>query len=299
VELPKSIDPRVAAARVSSVTPVLFCRGVKLALTKPCVMGILNVTPDSFSDGGRFVRSGRIDVGAVVAAAHDMIDAGAAIVDVGGESTRPGATPVDEDEELRRVIPVVEHLARLGTIISVDTSNAAVARSALEAGAHLINDVRALTSPELLAVVADSDAAVCLMHMRGEPRTMQQSPGYIDVVAEVRAYLEQRAQQCEAAGIPRERIMLDPGFGFGKTLDHNLTLLRRLSDIVSLGYPVMAGLSRKGMIGTLTGRSAEARVAGSVAAAVVAVQNGARVVRVHDVGPTVDALKVVDAVMEI
>lgn len=299
MELPKSIDPRLAAARGNAVAPVLFCRGVQLALTKPCVMGILNVTPDSFSDAGRFARSGRIDVGAVVAAAHDMIGAGAAIVDVGGESTRPGATPVDEDEELRRVIPVVEHLAGLGTIISVDTSNAAVARSALEAGAHLINDVRALTSPELLAVVADSDAAVCLMHMRGEPRTMQQSPAYLDVVAEVRAYLEQRALQCEAAGIARERIMLDPGFGFGKTVDHNLTLLRRLSDIVSLGYPVMAGLSRKGMIGTLTGRSTDARVAGSVAAAVVAVQNGARIVRVHDVGPTVDALKVVDAVMEI
>jgi dihydropteroate synthase len=299
VELPKSIDPRLMATRVSSVAPVLFCRGVQLSLTKPCVMGILNVTPDSFSDGGRFVRSGRIDVGAVVAAARDMIDAGAAIIDVGGESTRPGALPVDEDEELRRVIPVVEHLAQLDTIISVDTSKAAVARSALDAGAHLINDVRALSSPELRAVVADSDAAVCLMHMRGEPRTMQQSPAYIDVVAEVQAYLEQRALQCEAAGIARERIMLDPGFGFGKTLDHNLMLLRRLSDIVSLGYPVMAGLSRKGMLGTLTGRSADARVAGSVAAAVVAVQNGARIVRVHDVGPTVDALKVVDAVMEI
>jgi len=262
-------------------------------------MGILNVTPDSFSDGGRFVRSGRIDMGAIAAAAREMIDAGAAIIDVGGESTRPGATPVDEDEELRRVIPVVEHLAATGTIISVDTSKAAVARIALKAGAHLINDVRALTSPELLAAVADSAAAVCLMHMRGEPRTMQESPAYRDVVAEVRGYLRERALQCEAAGIARERIMLDPGFGFGKTLQHNLTLLRRLHDIVSLGYPVMAGLSRKGMIGTLTGQSADARVAGSVAAAIVAIQNGARVVRVHDVGATVDALKVVDAVMEI
>jgi dihydropteroate synthase len=257
------------------------------------------VTPDSFSDGGRFVRSGRIDIGAVVAAAREMIDAGAALIDVGGESTRPGAQPVNDDEELRRVIPVVEQLAALGTIISVDTSKAAVARSALEAGAHLINDVRALASAELLEVVADSDAGVCLMHMRGEPRTMQASPMYVDVVTEVLGYLEQRALQCEAAGIARERIMLDPGFGFGKTLDHNLMLLRRLSDIVGLGYPVMAGLSRKGMIGMLTGRSAGARVAGSVAAAVIAVQNGARVVRVHDVGPTVDALKVVDAVMEV
>jgi dihydropteroate synthase len=297
VVLPKSTDG-FAAARVNSAPPILFCRGMQLALAKPCVMGILNVTPDSFSDGGRFIRSGRVDVGAVVAAAREMINAGAAIIDVGGESTRPGATSIDEDEELRRVIPVVEHLAALGTIISVDTSNAAVARTALKAGAHLINDVRALASPELLAVVADSDAAVCLMHMRGEPRTMQASPAYIDVVADVRGYLERRALECEAAGIARERIMLDPGFGFGKTLEHNLTLLRRLCDVVSLGYPVMAGLSRKGMIGALTGRSADARVAGSVAAAIVAVQNGARVVRVHDVGPTVDALKVVDAVME-
>jgi len=262
-------------------------------------MGILNVTPDSFSDGGRFFRSGSVDVGAVAAAAREMITAGAAIIDVGGESTRPGATSVDEDEELRRVIPVVEHLAAMGTIISVDTSKAAVARIALKAGAHLINDVRALASPDLLAVVADSDAAVCLMHMRGEPRTMQDSPTYVDVVAEVRDYLEDRALRCEASGIARERILLDPGFGFGKTLTHNLTLLRRLYDIVSLGYPIMAGLSRKGMIGTLTGRSADARVSGSVAAAIVAVQNGARVVRVHDVGATVDALKVIDAVMEI
>lgn len=261
-------------------------------------MGILNVTPDSFSDGGRFVRTGRIDTAAAAAAAREMIEAGAAIIDVGGESTRPGATPVDETEELRRVIPVVEHLATMGTIISVDTSKAAVARTALMAGAHLINDVHALTSPELLAALADSDAAVCLMHMHGEPRTMQNAPTYDDVVAEVRSYLEQRALQCEIAGISRERIMLDPGFGFGKTLAHNLDLLRRLRDIVSLGYPVMAGLSRKGMIGTLTGRGADARVAGSVAAAVVAVQNGARVVRVHDVGATVDALKVATAVME-
>ena len=298
VDLPKSTDS-AAVACVNSAPPVLFCREVRLSLAKPCVMGILNVTPDSFSDGGRFMGSGRVDVGAVAAAAREMIDAGASIIDIGGESTRPGAMPVGEDEELRRVIPVVERLAAFGTIISVDTSKATVARTALDAGAHLINDVRALASPELFAVVADSDAAVCLMHMRGEPRTMQESPAYIDVVAQVRDYLAQRALQCETAGISHERIMLDPGFGFGKTMEHNLTLLRRLSDIVSLGYPVVAGLSRKGMIGTLTGRPAEARVAGSVAAAIVAVQNGARVVRVHDVGATVDALKVIDAVMEI
>lgn len=228
-----------------------------------------------------------------------MIEAGAAIIDVGGESTRPGALAVSEQEELRRVIPVVARLAAIGVVISVDTSKAAVARAALAEGAHLINDVRAMTDTDLLSAVAQSDAGLCLMHMRGEPRTMQDSPTYTDVVAEVRSFLEQRALECRMAGIAQDRILLDPGFGFGKTLTHNLALLRHLDEIVSLGYPVMAGLSRKRMIGTLTGREANACVAGSVAAAIVAVQNGARVVRVHDVGATVDALKVVAAVMEI
>jgi dihydropteroate synthase len=283
---------------VKSLAPILLCRDVRLSLARPCVMGILNVTPDSFSDGGRFTRNERLDVGAAAGAALAMIEAGAAIIDVGGESTRPGATPVDAQEELRRVIPVVERLATMGTIISVDTSKAAVARAALAAGAHLINDVHALADPDLLAVVAESDAGLCLMHMRGEPRTMQAAPEYIDVVAEVRSFLERRAQECRTAGIDSERILVDPGFGFGKSLAHNLTLLRRLDEIVSLGYPVMAGLSRKRMIGTLTGRETDGRVAGSVAAAIVAVQNGARIVRVHDVAATVDALKVVSAVME-
>ncbi len=227
-----------------------------------------------------------------------MIDAGAAIIDVGGESTRPGASPVDTDEELRRVIPIVERIARMATIISVDTSKAAVARAALDSGAHLINDVRALTDPDLLGVVAASDAAVCLMHMRGEPKTMQDAPSYDDVVAQVRDFLADRARCCEGAGISRERILIDPGFGFGKTLQHNLSLLRRLAEVAALGLPVMVGLSRKGMVGTITGRKVDARVAGSVAAAVVAVQNGARIVRAHDVGATVDALKMVSSIME-
>ena len=262
-------------------------------------MGVLNVTPDSFSDGGRFLRDGRIDPSAAVATAQQMIDDGAAIIDVGGESTRPGATPVDSEEELRRVIPIVERLSGLATIVSVDTSKAVVARAALAAGAHMINDVRALDDPDLFDVVAGSDLAVCLMHMRGEPGTMQQNPHYQDVVMEVSDHLGTRSRRCEAAGIALERIVVDPGFGFGKTLEHNLTLLRRLDEITQLGYPVLVGLSRKAMIGTITGRGPDARVAGSVAAALFAVQRGARIVRAHDVAATVDALNVASRIMGI
>lgn len=284
---------------MESSAPVLFCRTQRLSLATPRVMGVLNATPDSFSDGARFFRAGRLDVGAAAAAAAEMIDAGAAIIDVGGESTRPGSSPVEADEELRRVIPIVERIAAMATIISVDTSKAAVARAALDSGAHLINDVRALADPDLLGVVAASDAAVCLMHMRGEPKTMQDAPSYEDVVAEVRSFLADRVRCCERSGIGRARILIDPGFGFGKTLQHNLSLLRRLAEVASLGLPVMVGVSRKGMVGSITGRKVDARVAGSVAAAVVAVQNGARIVRAHDVVATVDALKVVSSIMEI
>jgi len=279
--------------------PILLCRDRQLPLATPCVMGILNVTPDSFSDGGRFLRDGAQDVEAAVSAAIAMVEDGAALIDVGGESTRPGATPVEEAEELRRVIPIVERLASIGTIVSVDTSKPGVARAAIEAGAHLINDVRALTDPGVLRAVAASDVAVCLMHMQGEPPTMQKAPHYENVVLEVRAYLGERAARCRDAGIDRERIVIDPGFGFGKTLDHNLALLRGLSELTDLGYPVMVGLSRKGMIGTITGRAADARVAGGLAAAVVAVQNGAKIVRTHDVAATVDALKMVSRIMEV
>lgn len=263
-------------------------------------MGVLNVTPDSFSDGGRFLRNdGGIDVSAAVAAAAQMIEDGAAIIDVGGESTRPGATPVDCDEQLRRVIPIVERLAGMATIVSVDTSNARVARAALDAGARLVNDVCGLEAADLLAVVAATDAGVCLMHMRGEPRTMQEAPRYRDVVSEVSNYLRDRAGQCEAAGIARQRIAIDPGFGFGKTLVHNLTLLRRLHDIAAVGYPVLVGLSRKGMIGSITSRQSDQRLAGSVAAAVVAVQNGARIIRTHDVAATIDAIEVAVRIMDV
>jgi dihydropteroate synthase len=281
-----------------SPVPTLQCRDRQLPLATPCVMGILNVTPDSFSDGARFIRNGSADVEAAVAAAIAMVEDGAAVIDVGGESTRPGATPVEEAEELRRVIPIVERLVSIGTIVSVDTSKAAVVRAAIDVGAHVINDVRALSDPGALRAVADSNVAVCLMHMQGEPPTMQIAPRYEDVVVEVKAYLSERLARCHDAGISRERIAIDPGFGFGKTLEHNLTLLRRLSELNELGYPVLVGLSRKGMIGAITGRASGARLAGGLAAAVVAVQKGARIVRTHDVASTVDALKMVSRIME-
>jgi dihydropteroate synthase len=262
-------------------------------------MGILNVTPDSFADGGRFVQGDRIDVGAAVAAAQTMAAAGAAIIDVGGESTRPGADGVSVADELRRVIPVVERIAAIGTIVSVDTSKEAVARAALEAGAHMINDVRAGADAGLLDTVARHGAALCLMHMRGEPRTMQDAPVYDDVVTEVCSFLDASAAHSRAAGIDARRIVVDPGFGFGKNVAHNLALLEHLDAIVGLGYPVLVGLSRKRTIGALTGRDAPAeRVYGSVAAAVLAVERGADIVRVHDVEATMDALRVVAAVRE-
>lgn len=253
-------------------------------------MGILNVTPDSFSDGGRFDA-----LDAAIAQAETMLEAGAAIIDVGGESTRPGAADVPLDEELRRVIPVIEAIrARFDTIVSIDTSKAEVMRQAVGAGAGLINDVRALREPGALEAAAATDAAVCLMHMQGQPRTMQDAPHYDDVVAEVRAFLDGRIQACVEAGIARQRLMLDPGFGFGKTLAHNLTLLDGLAVLTETGLPLLAGMSRKRMIGSLLGdRAVDQRVAGSVAAAVIAAMNGARVLRVHDVPETVDAMRIV------
>jgi dihydropteroate synthase len=256
-------------------------------------MGVLNVTPDSFSDGGQFVR-----LDAAVARGLQMAEEGAAIIDVGGESTRPGAQPVDLDEELRRVIPVIARLrSRTQAVLSVDTSKAEVMHAAAAAGAAMINDVRALREPGALEAAVNSGCAVCLMHMLGEPRTMQQAPRYDDVVGEIRRFLESRVQACLAAGLPLERMVVDPGFGFGKTLAHNLELLRRLGELSVNGLPVLAGLSRKSMVGTLTGRCADERIHGSVALAVVAAMNGARILRVHDVAATVDALNVVAAVL--
>jgi dihydropteroate synthase len=254
-------------------------------------MGVLNVTPDSFSDGGRF-----FDAGTAVSHGLALAGEGAAFIDVGGESTRPGADPVGLEEELRRVIPVIERLAGATTaVISVDTSRPEVMRAAAAAGAGLINDVRALREAGALEAARSSGCAVCLMHMQGEPRTMQAAPAYLDVVGEVRAFLAERAQACRAAGISADRLVLDPGFGFGKTLEHNLTLLRRLPELSVDGLPLMVGLSRKSMVGALTGRPPQERVHGSVALALIAGLNGARILRVHDVAPTVDALKIMAA----
>ena len=255
-------------------------------------MGVINVTPDSFSDGGRFFDRDR-----AVEHAKSLLEDGADLLDIGGESSRPGADPVDSDEELRRVLPVLERLVELPVPVSVDTCKPAVMRHAITAGAAMINDILALGAPGALeAVAAGSDVAVCLMHMRGEPRTMQHDPQYRDVVGEVQTFLTERAGAAVAAGIGRERIVLDPGFGFGKTAQHNLDLIRALSRLRGIGYPLLAGLSRKGLFGKIAGREAGGRVYASVAGAVLAVQRGASIVRVHDVAATRDALLVLRAI---
>ncbi|MEO8308877.1 MAG: dihydropteroate synthase [Pseudomonadota bacterium] len=251
-------------------------------------MGVLNITPDSFSDGGRYANTQD-----ALARALEMVAQGAAILDVGGESTRPGAQPVELQQELDRVIPLIEKLhAQVDVVISIDTMKPEVMRAAVAAGAEMVNDVLALQSPGAMQAVADSGAAVCLMHMQGTPRTMQVDPHYDDVVAEVESFLLQRAQACVDAGIARERVVLDPGFGFGKTLQHNLSLLAGLPRIASHGYPVLAGLSRKAMLARLLGRPVEQRLAGSLALATIAVERGARILRSHDVAATCDAVAV-------
>ena len=269
----------------------LTCGDTVLDLAEPCVMGVLNVTPDSFSDGGRYA-----DLAAAVARGVAMVEEGAAIIDVGGESTRPGAAAVSVQEELARVIPVIEQLAaRVAVPISVDTSKPAVMSAAVAAGASLVNDVRALREPGALDAVARTGAAVCLMHMQGEPRTMQASPAYEDVVAEVRRFLAGRVEACVAAGIARERICVDPGIGFGKLPEHNLALLAGLGRLADPAIPVLVGVSRKSLIGIITGRPAAERLAGSVAFAALAASRGAAIIRAHDVAATVDAVKVASA----
>ena len=274
----------------------LRCGERILTLDHARVMGVLNITPDSFSDGGQFHRNNRLDLGAVQACAEAMVEAGAAILDVGGESTRPNAPVIDAKEELDRVMPVVETLLGLDTIVSVDTSKAVVADAALRAGCHLINDISGLADENMLSVVAASNAALCLMHMQGRPAIMQNNPTYRDVVSEVRHFLETRVERCLQAGLGDDRLVTDPGFGFGKTLQHNLELLRRLESTRVDRLPILAGLSRKSMLGTLTGRSVHDRGPGSLAAAVLAAERGANILRVHDVAATVDALKVLEAV---
>lgn len=262
-----------------------------LTLDRPLVMGIVNVTPDSFADGGLYASHK-----AAHAHARRLLAEGADILDIGGESTRPGAAPVDEEEEMGRVLPLLERLADCGKPVSIDTRKPRVMRAAIAAGAAMINDVDALRAPGALAALAASNAAVCLMHMQGQPGTMQQAPEYGDVIAEVYAYLRDRVATCRAAGIADARLVIDPGFGFGKNLEHNLTLLRGLDRFNQLGVPVLAGLSRKTMLGTLTGRPVDQRAHASVAAALAAAARGAAILRVHDVAATVDALKVWQAI---
>lgn len=250
-------------------------------------MGVVNVTPDSFSDGGRF-----FDKNSAVSQALCLIEDGADIVDIGGESSRPGALPVSEEEELERILPVLEGLKGLEKPISVDTRRPGVMKQSLKAGASMINDIEALTLPGALEAVAGSGCAVCLMHKKGEPATMQQDPHYDDVLREVLAFLKSRIDACEKAGIGRDRIVIDPGFGFGKALDHNLTLLRNLSEFTSCGTPVLAGWSRKSSLGKITGRAAGERLPASLAMALLSLQGGATILRVHDVKETRDVIEV-------
>lgn len=276
---------------------VLDCRGRKLDLSRVAVMGILNLTPDSFSDGGVFFDPRLSDPSRAVAHAREMVQQGAAIIDVGGESTRPGAQPVSVQQELDRVVPVIERLAQeISVPISIDTSKPEVMRAAVAAGAGFINDVYALRAEGALDVAAQLHVPVCLMHMQGEPRTMQSDPHYVDVVTEVRDFLVARVHAAHQAGIARDRVVVDPGFGFGKALEHNLALLRGLAALSTPGVPVLAGLSRKSMIGKALGLPIEQRLHASVALAVVAVQNGARILRVHDVAPTVQAIRMWETV---
>ena len=265
----------------------LQCGRFRLTLERPLIMGVVNVTPDSFSDGGRYAS-----IDSAVAQARALIAQGADIVDIGGESTRPGARPVTLEEERRRVLPVIEALADCERPISVDTRKPELMRLAIAAGVSFVNDIDALESRQALEIVARAEVAVCLMHKQGNPQTMQENPTYSDVVREVRDYLQQRLEAALAAGIAKARIVLDPGFGFGKTAEHNVALLRGLPTLTALGVPVLAGLSRKAMLGRITGRPPHERVHASVAAALFAVERGASIVRVHDVTETRDALAV-------
>jgi dihydropteroate synthase len=282
------------------IGPALECAGRTLSLDRPVVMGVINTTPDSFSDGGALFRDARLDIHQALARARDMVSEGARVLDIGGESTRPGAASVSVAEEMDRVLPLIERInAELDVVVSVDTSTPALMSEAARLGAGLINDVRALTREGALAAAADSGLPVCLMHMQGEPGSMQAAPHYEDVVSEVSDYLVARVDACTAAGIAPQRLLLDPGFGFGKTVAHNLVLLRELPRLGALGFPLLVGLSRKSMIGKLLGREVGQRLPASLALALLAVERGAGVVRVHDVAATVDALAMVTALREV
>lgn len=276
---------------------ILQCATHTLDLSTPKIMGILNITPDSFSDGGCYYQTGHLSLDLVLKRAEQMLAEGADILDVGGESTRPGAAIVSAQEELDRVIPVVEALVQnLGAIVSVDTSTASVISESAHAGAGIINDVRALMREGALIAAAETGLPVCLMHMQGQPQTMQNAPRYDDVVAEVLSFLQQRITACHAAGITKERILVDPGFGFGKTLAHNLALLARLPELAALDAPILVGLSRKSLLGQLLNRGVDERLPGSLALALGAVERGAAIIRVHDVAATKDVLTVYHAI---
>jgi dihydropteroate synthase len=273
----------------------LTAQGSTLDLSHPHVMGILNVTPDSFSDGGQ--HNSLVEA---LKHANAMINAGATIIDVGGESTRPGAAEVSTEEELERVIPVVEAIAqRFEVWVSVDTSKAEVVRESARVGAHIINDIRSLQEPGALAAAAETGLPVCLMHMQGEPKTMQQAPHYDDVYADVNRFFVQHIARCEAGGISKEKLLLDPGFGFGKNLTHNYQLLARLSEFHHYGMPLLVGMSRKSMVGQLLNVGPDQRLSGSLACAVIAAMQGAQILRVHDVKETVEAMRVVEATLSV
>ena len=278
-----------------SANRVLDCAGKVLDLRYPQVMGILNITPDSFSDGGQFMSPG-----SAVQRANEMVRQGAAIIDIGGESTRPGAPQVSIEEELARVIPVIEALRNDLTVpISIDTSKPEVMREAVRAGAGMINDVRALREKGALQTAVELDVPVCLMHMQGEPRTMQHSPHYGDVVAEVKSFLKDRIRTCIESGISRDRLLIDPGFGFGKSLEHNLRLLQGLNEFRDLNIPLLAGFSRKSMIGQILDVPVQERLYGSIALATLALWQGANLVRVHDVRATRDAISIINAIRDL
>lgn len=271
----------------------LSCGRYEVDLSRPRVMGIVNLTDDSFSGDGLHGQSS-----AAVAQGLRMVEAGADLLDLGAESSRPGAAPVPLQQELDRVLPVIDGLRNCGVPLSIDTVKPEVMRAAVAAGADMVNDISALRAPGALAAAAEGNAGICLMHMQGRPGTMQVDPGYDDVVAEVAAFLAERVAACEAAGIARNRIVIDPGFGFGKTLAHNLALLRRLDRFAGMGLPVLVGMSRKSMLGLITGRPVDERVHAGIAAAVMAVERGAAIVRVHDVAATRDAMRVLTALRE-
>lgn len=271
--------------------PLLRCGGFTFSLQRPLIMGVLNVTPDSFSDGARYENSA-----AAVRHAHQMVAEGADMIDIGGESTRPGAMPVDTQSELARVLPVLRELRGCGAALSVDTQKPEVMRAAVDAGVDLINDVNALRAPGALEAVANTEIGLCIMHKQGAPQTMQSNPVYDDVVTDVKYFLQQRMAALAELGVATERVIIDPGFGFGKTLEHNIALLRGLKELVNIGVPVLVGLSRKSMLGKITGADVHDRLPASLAAAIYGVLQGAAIVRVHDVAPTKQALQLIEAI---